>query len=128
MPNTRGFVLAPAVDKTIDNLAEEIRYETAQLIDNRAFASNSADQIAQEIKIFIGYYSSRYNDVSIAIVYGDETLAYFVNNTDVINTPPNAGIASVTFSGSEYDIDMEDKGLYVLITRERLKEKNVIVK
>ena len=118
---------APAADKTTEELAEEIYYETGQLINNRAFAGNTANQIRQEIKTFVGYYADN-NDMSIAIVYGDETLAYFINSTDIKDIVPAAGIAQFIFSGSEYEVDMNDKGLYVLILRERLEERSVVVK
>ncbi len=119
---------APAKDAIIDNLADEIYYETTQLINNRAFNGNTKSEIASEINGFIGYYSNRYNDVDITIVYGNETLAYIINNTEVTNVVPNAGIVNVNLKGLEYDVDINEKSLYVLILRERGEERGVVIK
>lgn len=119
---------APEKDAIIDNLADEIYYETTQLVNNKAFNGNTKSEIANEIKGFIGYYSNRYNDIGIAIAYGDEALAYIINSTDVTNVVPDSGIVNVNLKGLEYDVDISEKNLYVLILREKDGERGVVIK
>ena len=112
----------------LNALAEEINYETGELINNRIFAGKNRNEIADEIRKIIVYYDEVYLNTRLKIFYGDESQAFIIDNVNVNIAVPNNGKIEDNLGGNTYEVDIRDKNYYIVLLNEKDGERDFIIK
>lgn len=109
-------------------LAQEIRYEVKQLVENLVLKGKTESEIASNIKGNVSdYYLKRFVNTEIAIVYSNETKSYIINKTGVSEVIPSSGKINVGLLGAQHEIDISKQNIYVLVGIEKEGEKDIAI-
>jgi len=120
---------APEGKISISDLADEAHYETRRLVDNRLLAGSADGIIVANISDVVGYYANKYPYIDIAVIYGNESVAYIINATAVKSVTPIAKKLDATLRGSTRTFEMKiGKNIFIMAISERDGEKSVVAR
>lgn len=116
--------------RVIYDLAEEASYEAKELFKNMiANNENDDDDIKGEMQKLVNYYSNRYANVDVVVVFGDETNAYVVNSIDIETKSVIDNFVDVIVKGDTKTLEFKQgRRVYVIVRAEKDGEKIFLVK
>lgn len=117
------------------DLADEIKFETSQLIDKLTLEDNNFDQISESVKsIILVYYEGKYKGSTILVIYGNTTEINIISSTSILRKTPELDngkkVVKIDIYGSEHVLEIKEErmNLYSIVAKETNGEKSVAIR